>query len=414
MKWSLLQHSIFKNFLALSTLQGINMVLPFVTFPYLTNILGVSNYGVVVMIYSIMQLLLVICDFGFDLSATKEISLFREHKHRIDQIFSSVLIIKFFLVVISFLLLVLLSSFVDVIANYRSAYFLGFGIVIGQAILPTWLFQGLEQMKYLTIINLISKSVFASFVFIVIKEPEDYKYVPLLYSIGFILSGIISLYIAFKKFHVKFYFIAIKNIVRQLKSSKHYFFSRISVALYTSSNNFIAGLIFGEFYAGIFGVAEKLYTAMTLIYVPLSNAMYPFMVKTKKIKLFKKIFFSALIFNVIVCLITFLMSKEIVLFVFGHGYTESAILLKYFCFLAFFTVPVYFLGYPLLGAFGFEKYANYSVVVASVLHCIFLALFYKSLTIYTIIVLLIFTQIVVLSIRLYGVKLFRKRQIALR
>ena len=91
MKLSYFKHVLVKNFLALSSLQAINLILPFITLPYLTRVLGVSNYGVVVMVYSIMQLLSVVCDYGFNLSATKEISLSRNNISKVNTIFSSVL-----------------------------------------------------------------------------------------------------------------------------------------------------------------------------------------------------------------------------------------------------------------------------------------------------------------------------------
>jgi PST family polysaccharide transporter len=291
MKLSYFKHVLVKNFLALSTLQVINLVLPFITLPYLTRVLGVSNYGVVVMVYSIMQFLSVICDYGFNLSATKDISLFRNNISKVNTIFSSVLIIKSGLLTISLLILVILTTYVPAIAANKMAYLMGFGIVIGQTLTPVWLFQGMENMKYITLVNLVSKSLFTILIFVFIKSPENFIFIPLLYSVGFIIAGVLSLVFAYKEFGVSFYFPKSINVIEQFKNSTQYFYSRASVAIYTSSNNFVVGIILGEFYAGIFGVAEKLFTAMTVIYSPLSDAIYPYMVQKKDLKLFKKIFF---------------------------------------------------------------------------------------------------------------------------
>ena len=410
MKLSYFKHVLVKNFLALSTLQVINLVLPFITLPYLTRVLGVSNYGVVVMVYSIMQFLSVICDYGFNLSATKDISLFRNNISKVNTIFSSVLIIKSGLLTISLLILVILTTYVPAIAANKMAYLTGFGIVIGQTLTPVWLFQGMENMKYITLVNLVSKSLFTILIFVFIKSPENFIFIPLLYSVGFIIAGVLSLVFAYKEFGVSFYFPKSINVIEQFKNSTQYFYSRASVAIYTSSNNFVVGIILGEFYAGIFGVAEKLFTAMTVIYSPLSDAIYPYMVQKKDLKLFKKIFFTTITFNLLVSLITLFFATEIVCFVFGEGYEESALLLKYFCILALIIVPATFIGYPLLGAFGFEKYANYSVVIASLVHLIILICISSFLSIYSMVLLLIFTQIIVLSIRFIGVNKFLKQK----
>jgi|TARA_B110000483_G_C18109659_1_gene509203 PST family polysaccharide transporter len=409
-KLSLVKSTLVKNFLALSTLQVVNLILPFLTLPYLTRVLGVSNYGVVVMVYSIMQLLSVICDYGFNLSATKEISLHRSNITKINTIFSSILLIKIGLLIATLFILIVMSIFIPIVAANKEAYLMGFGIVVGQTITPLWLFQGMEKMKYITIVNLISKSLFTILIFVFIKNSNQFIFVPLLYSIGFILAGGVSLFFAYKEFGVTFYITKWSCITEQLKNSKQYFFSRASVALYSSINNFVVGLFLGEYYAGIFGVAERIYIAMTIIYTPLSDAIYPHMVQKKDLKLFKKIFFTAIFFNLCLSILSFLFSNEIVYFVFGAGYEESSILLRYFCVLALIIVPATFIGYPLLGAFGFQKYANYSVVIAGAIHIIILAFISSILTIYIMVMLLIFTQLIVFSIRSIGVNKFLKQQ----
>lgn len=404
MKKSILKNVLVKNFLALSTIQIANIILPFITLPYLARVLGVSNYGVVFMVYSVMQLLFVLNDYGFNLSATKEVSNHRLDIRKVNEIFSSIISIKIVLLLITFLLLAILGFTVPIISEHREAYFLGFGMVIGQTFTPIWLFQGMERMKYITIVNLVSKLTFTILIFVVINSSEDYIFVPLLYSIGFTISGFVSIYLAKKEFGVYFTTPKWFQIKEQLNNSTQYFLSRASIAAYTSGNNFIVGIFLGEYYAGIFGVAEKLYMAMIVVYTPLSDAIYPFMVKKRNIKLFKKIFIGVILVNLAVITFTYFFSGEIVNIIFGDGYSESAELLKYFCFLALIIVPTIFIGYPLLGAFGYEKHANYSVVAGSFIHFLVLLIVYPYLTIQLMVLLLIFTQVIVFSVRMHGVQ----------
>nr|WP_298923413.1 oligosaccharide flippase family protein [uncultured Allomuricauda sp.] len=404
MKKSILKNVLVKNFLALSTIQIANIILPFITLPYLARVLGVSNYGVVFMVYSVMQLLFVLNDYGFNLSATKEVSNHRLDIRKVNEIFSSIISIKIVLLLITFLLLMLLGIAVPVISEHREAYFLGFGMVVGQTFTPIWLFQGMERMKYITIVNLVSKLTFTILIFVVIDSSEDYIFVPLLYSIGFTIAGFVSIYLAKKEFGVYFSIPKWFQIKEQLNNSTQYFLSRASIAVYTSGNNFIVGIFLGEYYAGIFGVAEKLYTAMIVVYTPLSDAIYPFMVKKRDMELFKKIFVGVILVNLTVITFTYFFSGEIVNIIFGDGYSESAELLKYFCLLAFVIVPTIFIGYPLLGAFGYEKHANYSVVAGSIIHFLVLLIIYPNLTIYLMALLLILTQVIVFLVRMHGVQ----------
>ncbi|MDT7828927.1 flippase [Pricia sp. S334] len=398
------KNQLFNNFISLFSLQGVNLVLPFLTLPYLGRVLGAENYGVVLMVYAVMQYLFVLCDYGFNLSATRDVSIYREDKAKIDRIFSNIYYIKSVLVLLAFIVLAVCVYTVAELKAHKLAYFLGFGIVVGQVLNPIWFFQGMENMKYMTRVNVIAKGLFTALIFIVIRSEGDYYKVPLLYSIGFIVGGIFSLYFAFRYFNVKLVPPDLKEIRRLLGSSTQYFLSRSAAALYTSSNTFVAGLALGNYFAGIFGAAEKIFMAMTVIYAPLGDALYPYMAKKRNLRLFKKILFGVISVNTLVALVVYLFSDWITLLVFGPDFTESAQLLRIFCVLALIFVPAVMIGYPFLGALGKEKYANYSVVFASVLHVILLIVLYEHLTVYRIVYLLLFTQAIVFIIRLVGAK----------
>lgn len=403
----LYKNQLFKNFISLFSLQGINLILPFLTLPYLGRVLGAEKYGVVLMVYAVMQYLFVLCDFGFNLSATKDISIYRDDKQKINQIFSNIYYIKLVLVVLAFLLLVICVFTFDELKNHKIAYLLGFGIVIGQVLNPIWLFQGLENMKYMSRVNVIAKGLFTALIFVVIKVKSDYIYVPLLYSIGFIAGGLFSLYFAFNHFNVKWTLPNYKEIKRLVHNSFEYFLSRSAAALYTSSNTFMAGLALGNYFAGIFGAAEKLFMAMTIIYTPLGDALYPYMAKNKNLKLFKKIIFFVVLANTVIAFFVYLFSDSIVLLIFGPDFIKSSELLKLFCLLAVIFVPTVMIGYPFLGALGKEKYANYSVVFASLLHILLLVILFNHLTVSRIVYLLLFTQTIVFIIRLIGTNKLR-------
>jgi len=398
------KNQLFKNFVSLFSLQGVNLVLPFLTLPYLGRVLGAEKYGVVLMVYAVMQYLFVLCDYGFNLSATKDVSIFREDKQKIDSIFSNIYYIKLVLVLLAFVVLAFCVISIEELQAHKTAYFLGFGIVVGQVLNPIWFFQGMENMKYMTRVNVIAKGLFTILIFVVIKTESDYYKVPLLYSIGFVIGGLCSIYFAFKYFHVKFTRPDRDEIKRLLSNSTQYFLSRSAAALYTSSNTFIAGLALGNYFAGIFGAAEKIFMAMTVVYAPLGDALYPYMAKNRNLKLFKKIFMGSIVLNTVIAAGVYFFSDVIVVLIFGPDFADSAELLRLFCVLALLFVPTVMIGYPLLGALGKEKYANYSVVFASLFHVALLGIFYKYLTVHRIVYLLLFTQAIVFTIRMVGAK----------
>ncbi|MBC7080594.1 MAG: oligosaccharide flippase family protein, partial [Methanothrix sp.] len=143
---------ISENFLSLSLLQILVYVMPLITLPYLTRTLGVANYGLVNFAMAFNAYFQVLTDYGFGLSAVREISINREDKKKISNIFSSVMIIKGVLTIISFLILTVIVFSYQKFTQHWPLYLFAFGIVIGTTLSPTWFYQGMERMKYITIL----------------------------------------------------------------------------------------------------------------------------------------------------------------------------------------------------------------------------------------------------------------------
>ncbi len=396
---------LVENVFSLSVLQVANFILPLVTIPYLVRVLGAEKFGLVMFAYAFNQYFVMLVDFGFNLSATREIALNRDDPQKINEIFWSIMAIKTLFLMFCFIVLVSVISYFDRFKIDYQIYLLSYGVAVGQAYFPVWFYQGMEKMKFVTMLNVIAKLIFALLLFVVVNKPDDYIYVPLMNSLGFISASVISFYLVIKVFNVKFVVPDLSFMLLMLKKSYQFFISRAAVSFYTNSNAFVIGLVLGNVSVGYYIAAEKLFNAIGALYVPLSDSLYPYMSKRKDIKTYKAVFVAASTSNLVICILVFFFSLKIISIIYGPGFEQSASLLELFAILACIFVPSVLLGYPLLAAMGYPGYANYSVVIAAAVHVAMLLAFLPILSLELVVILLIITQSVVIVFRIIGIRL---------
>lgn len=395
---------LFSNFLSLGVMQGANFILPLLTLPYLVRVLGAEKFGLLAFATTTVNYFVILTDFGFNLSATREISVHRDDHNKITEIFNSVMQVKFVLMLVSFVFLSVLVFSFDKFRQDSIVYFLTFGTVVGQVFFPVWFFQGMERMKYITCLNILSKLIFTIAIFVFVHKQEDYLFVPALTALGFIVAGVWSLTLIKRDFGVKFKLVSFSTARGYFMDSSQYFLSRVSVSIYTSSNAFVLGLFTNNTVVGYYAMAEKLYQALQGLYLPLVNAIYPFIAKGRNITLFKKIFSCAVIGNSILIASLFLTSGQLLGLVFGLDagvMTEDVF--RVLLVAALIVVPSILLGYPFLGALGKARHANLSVVYGSVFHFILLSLLvlFNQVEGFTVAVAVLLTESLVFIYRFY-------------
>ncbi|KOY87070.1 hypothetical protein AD998_13790 [bacterium 336/3] len=268
--------TLIQNFLALAIIQGTNFLLPLILMPYLNSSIGIDRFGVVSLIQTVMIFLGTFTDFGFNLSATREISIHKNNAEHTAFIFNKVIVIKLLLCLVAFIVLMILALLIPKFYKDFWGYILGFSIVLGQVLLPVWFFQGIEKMKYLTYLNVIAKIVFTILIFVFVKQPDDYLLVLLFFGLGNIVSGILGILLAYKQLEKPSLKLPSKTIIqKELKDGWHLFVANFSIMSYIHSNLLILSLFANDYILGIYSIAEKTVLAMRQILVVLSQAIYP-------------------------------------------------------------------------------------------------------------------------------------------
>jgi PST family polysaccharide transporter len=320
-------------------------------------------------------------EYGFNFSATRKISISRGDINRVSGIFSSVLTIKAAFLLISLFILNVLIFFVPKFRQNAVVYVFTYGMLLGNVLLPVWFFQGMERMRYIATLNIAAKLFFTAGIFIFIKEQADYIYVPLVNSLGFITVGAISLWIAGKKFGVKFTIPKVETIIEELKEGWHIFISTVAISFYTTSNTFILGLFTNNTIVGYYSAAEKLINVVQGMFTPVLQSVYPYISKlvhesrARAFGFLGKIGLLLRTGSLTASLVIFIFARPIVNIILGDQYQHSIIILRILAFIPFIvgTATIY-ANFFLLG-FGYAKQWAKVIITCGICGLVFAVLF---------------------------------------
>ena len=353
---------ILENIVSLTGLQFASYILPLITLPYLTYVLGPDKFGLTQYAISLITYFQMFTDYGFNLSATRELAIVREDKKKVSEIFNTVMFIKIILTILSFLVLLAIISFVPKFNSDADVYLLTFGIVIGYVLFPTWLFQGMEYMKYTSILNIIGKVIFTVFIFLFIHQSSDYLLVPIINSFGYIVVGVLGIYISLTKFDIDLSVPSSENIKYHLKEGWHVFLSTIAINMYTTTNTFLLGLLTNNTLVGYYSIAEKIINAVNGLFNPISQALYPFISRTvnnkdknSNILMIRKLTKLAAILGMMFSIGVFVFAELVINILFGPEYVSSITVLRILSIIPFMVSLSNIFGIQTMLTFNYKK-----------------------------------------------------------
>ncbi|HRP93042.1 MAG: flippase [Ignavibacteriaceae bacterium] len=358
---------LFKNFTSLSILQVANYIFPLVTLPYLVRVLGAEKYGLVNFAAAFAAYFTIITDYGFNLSATQEISVNRENSNRVSEIFSSVFTIKMMLFVLSSVIFFIIVLVFPIFKENLTLFIVTFLSVLGTALFPLWFYQGIERMKYILIISVSVRLITTILIFVLIKSENDFIKFAGLNTVTQFVIGIIGLQFALNKFGLKYRFPNKTLIIQQLKNGWNLFLSTISINLYTTSNVFILGLFAPANVVGYYAAADKIRMAFQGILSPMSQSVFPYVNKMlsesydRFISFNKKLFKIALIVGAIISIMLFLFAEPIVNIILGKDYQPSILVLRIIAWLPLIIFLSNVLGIQTM--LPMNKQKNFSIIL---------------------------------------------------
>lgn len=256
-------------------LQGVNYLAPLLVWPYLMVVLGAEQFGVFSFGIALAQYLMMLVDFGFNLTTTKQIALCQSDPSKVNRLFTATMAAKLILLAIS-AGIVLIVSLLPAYSAYQSIVWITWLMVVGNTFSMFWLFQGLGKIRWVAVINAVMKLLILPFTFVLVKTHADVPMAAWIQVAVFLGAGLVTVCLTHFLDLAHYVRISIEEVREQFRISWDIFLSNAATSTYTALYVVLLAYFVSEAEVGLYAAAEKIVRcACYLIWVPVAQAFFP-------------------------------------------------------------------------------------------------------------------------------------------
>lgn len=316
-----------KNFLYNVIYQVFIFVVPLITMPYISRILGVENIGIYSYTYSIVYYFMLASLLGINNYGSRRIAKVSNDKEKMSRTFFSIYYLQLILTIIFSILYLLI--FVCFVSKYKGIFIIQYIFLLSVAFDINWFFFGIEKFKITISRNVIIKLLSMLLIFVFVKNENQLSTYTLIMSFSTLISQVYLWFYVFK--YVKFVRVSIKEILNNLKPCLILFVPVIAYSIYNVMDKTMIGAMANTLELGYYESAEKITNIPISFITALGTVMIPHMSKMKEKDVKNKIMESfelAFLFIVPMCFGLLGVSNNFSLIFFGEKFTRTGTIIK--------------------------------------------------------------------------------------
>lgn len=258
---------------ALYAAHFVRYLLPLITIPYLARILGAEGLGHLVLIQAYAFFVIQWLEFGFGLSATQGVARHRDSPSRLATLASSVFGSQAGLLLVALGATAIVQHTVPMLGETPDLLWMGAVAGILQGSSPFWFLRGVERMKEVASLEVASRVVRTAGIFLLVRAPDDLWLVLASDLAASLLNAVVGLGLVCRLVPLRWP--EAKGVLETLRESWSLFVVRASASLFSAGNVFVLGLYSSQATIAFFAGAEKIATALRMLFNPAFDALYP-------------------------------------------------------------------------------------------------------------------------------------------
>lgn len=243
-----------KNFIYQVLYQVLALLLPLITAPYLTRVLGAERIGIYSYTNSIVNYFMMFAMLGFNTYGMRTIAQIRDDRKELNKEFSSIFALQFIISLsIVFVYILYLCFFVR---EYKLFFIIQTIYILGCAFDINWFYFGIEKFKITVIRNTLVKLFTLLSILIFVKDANDLWKYTIIMTAGTVISQTI-MWSCINKY-VRFIKVLSNDILKHLKPVLLLFIPTIALSIYKVMDKIMLGNISGTTQVGYYESSEKI------------------------------------------------------------------------------------------------------------------------------------------------------------
>jgi PST family polysaccharide transporter len=370
--------SLRKNIAALYAVQIASYAAPLLTLPWLTRVLGPAGFGRLAFCVAVTSYFVLIADYGFNLSATRQIALRWDDRAGRSAVFWNTIIVKALLACAGLPCLLLLTLCVHKLAAERTLLLINYLTVVGTVLTPVWYFQGTERQTVLSGITVAVRLISVPAVFVLVRSSSDLEIAAWIPAAMTVLGGLLCLALLMKEGQLDRIRFRRDEIIEAFKGGWHLFVSTASISLYQATNTVVLGLVAGSAAVGHYSAAEKMIQATQGLLIPINQSIYPRVSRLMQesqhaaFTLIRKVLKIQGSIALVLSLALFALAPLLVMVLYGSGYDETIGVLRWLAALPFLIGLSNVFGVQTMLAMGMNKTVARILITAGALNVVIL------------------------------------------
>ncbi len=267
------RHPISRNAIALGSIQLATFLLPLITIPYLSRVLGPSSFGALVLSQSLSFLLLVIVDYGFATWGAREAATRRNSPEELTDLMRSIMSAKVLLVAVAAIVAGIAVVALPLAREDPLLALMAWIAASAQGVQPMWLLIGIEDVRFVATLQLVTRASITALTFVVVQDSGDVRWAMGLFTLAAVAPAVATLILAAK--HVSYRGPRLRLGLGPIRAAWHMFIGVGAFNLYTTANVTLLGFFATSAQVGNFGAAERIIRAGSGLMLPVAAASLP-------------------------------------------------------------------------------------------------------------------------------------------